>query len=231
MKPLDKQAAVMDLQFGGARVAMVGDGSTTPLLWRRPISGSRWVPARTWRSRPVTSHSCAEIGGHRGRDPLEPAHRRTIKQNLFWAFACNSAAIPLAMAGLLTPMVAGAGGLLVGLRRTQQSASAAVPQPARSLSVAAPVRRTALRRRPAAPLVTLDGWVGRSSSLCLWQSGAPSSSRLWVACWTARLLPPWPWPRRCRPGSGTSSPPARTSQTGTQARQVGPTSHYRDQVR
>jgi Cu+-exporting ATPase len=33
---------------------------------------------------------------------------RIIKGNLFWAFAYNIAAIPLAMAGLLNPMVAGA---------------------------------------------------------------------------------------------------------------------------
>ena len=48
-------------------------------------------------------------------DAIRLARRtlRTIKGNLFWAFARNVAAIPLAVAGLLNPMIAAASSLFV----------------------------------------------------------------------------------------------------------------------
>ena len=46
------------------------------------------------------------VGEHRSR--LARRTLAVIKGNLFWAFAYNVAAVPLAMAGLLNPMIAGA---------------------------------------------------------------------------------------------------------------------------
>jgi P-type Cu+ transporter len=109
VKPLDKQDVVARLQDAGGRVAMVGDGvNDSAALAQADLGIAMGAGADVAISASditlVRSDPLAIVDAIR----LSRATLRTIKQNLFWAFAYNSAAIPLAMAGMLTPMVAGA---------------------------------------------------------------------------------------------------------------------------
>lgn len=107
--PADKANAVAERQARGDVVAMVGDGVNDAAALARADLGMAMgtgtdVAIEASDITLVRSDLGAVVDGIR-------LSRRTlaiIKGNLFWAFAYNVAAIPLAMAGLLNPMIAGA---------------------------------------------------------------------------------------------------------------------------
>ena len=112
VQPQDKQAHVADLQRRGRTVAMVGDGvndaaalaqASTQGLGMAMGSGTDAAIAASDITL-VRSDLLAAAQSIR----ISRATLRIIKQNLFWAFAYNVAAIPLAIFGLLNPMIAGA---------------------------------------------------------------------------------------------------------------------------
>jgi Cu+-exporting ATPase len=105
--PQDKAEKVKILQRDGLKVAFVGDGiNDAPAL----VQADLGIAIGTGTDIAIESGNIVLVKGH----PLKVVEAlalaritfRTIKQNMFWAFFYNIAALPLAAFGLLNPMIA-----------------------------------------------------------------------------------------------------------------------------
>jgi len=107
--PAGKVTAITDLQAQGSTVAMVGDGVNDAAALAQADLG---LAMGTGSDVAIEASDLTLVRGdlRAAADAIRLSRStlKTIKGNLFWAFAYNVAALPLAALGLLNPLIAGA---------------------------------------------------------------------------------------------------------------------------